>query len=217
MKEQIIEFLKGIGTIILFLFLGSLGSILFGKYYYSDNIIYATLSQIATYLLMLIIIGLIYHKRLINDFKNFKKDNVNIALKNWLIGLGAMIIANIIITNIVKDIPANETLNRELLTSYPISNIITMIFIGPLIEEIVFRASFKNAFHKWYIFSFVTALIFGLAHIAEFNLLEFLFVIPYGSLGFFLAKAFYETDNIYTSYLAHMLHNALSIIIIFAL
>ena len=217
MKEKCIAFFKGIGSIILFIFLSAIGSLLFGKYYESSNLLYATLSQLGTYLLIISVIALVYKERLINDFKNFKKENVNIAFKNWIIGFGAMIIANLIITNFVHDIPVNESLNREILLNYPISNIITMIFIGPLIEEIVFRASFKEAFSNKYLFCFTTALIFGLAHIADWKLLEFLFVIPYGSLGFFLAKAFYETDNIYTSYLAHMFHNALTIMIIFAL
>ena len=96
----------------------------------------------------------------------------------------------------------------------PITNMITMIIIGPLLEEITFRASFKNAFSKWYPFALTTGFLFGLAHIAEYTLLEFLFIIPYGALGFFFAKAFYETDNIYTSYIAHFFHNFLCIILI---
>lgn len=217
MKAKVIAFFKGIGTIILYLVLSILGALLFGNFYQSENKLVAGLSQLGTYTLMLIVIGLIYHKRLINDFKNFKKENLNIALKNWLIGLGVMMITNIIITMFVHDIATNESLNRELLMKYPLSNIITMIFIGPLLEEITFRASFKEAFSKWYTFAITTGLLFGLAHIAKWELLEFLFVIPYGALGFFFAKAFYETDNIYTSFIAHMIHNALAICLIFIL
>lgn len=217
MEKRFINFLKGLGSIALFLVLSIIGNILFGKHYYSNNMIYATLSQIATYLLIFIVIALLNKDRLINDLNSFKKEYVNTAFRNWIIGLGAMVITNIVITSIVHDIPVNESLNREILTNYPLSNIITMIFIGPLIEELIFRASFKQAFNNKYLFCLTTALLFGLAHIAEWNLLEFLFIIPYGSLGFFLAKAFYETDNIYTSYLAHMFHNTLSIIIIFFL
>ena len=178
MKAKVMAFFKGIGTIILYLVLSILGALLFGNFYQSENKLVAGLSQLGTYTLMLIVIGLIYHKRLINDFKNFKKENINIALKNWLIGLGVMMITNIIITMFVHDIATNESLNRELLMKYPLSNIITMIFIGPLLEEITFRASFKEAFSKWYTFAITTGLLFGLAHIAKWELLEFLFVIP---------------------------------------
>lgn len=215
--SKILEFFKGIGTIFLYLILVIIGGRLFGDYYYANNKIIATLAQLGTYIILLIGLSLIYLKRLINDAKNFKKEYLNIALKNWIIGLGAMIISNIIIISITNDIAANESANRELLSNYPISNIISMIFIGPFIEEITFRASFKKAFTKWYTFAIATSLIFGLFHIAEFTLLELLFIIPYGALGFFFAKAFYETDNIYTSFIAHMIHNALCILIILML
>ena len=125
-----------------------------------------------------------------------------------------MIISNIIITTFTNDISVNEAANRELLMTYPISNIISMVIIGPFIEEITFRLSFKNAFYKWYTFAIVTSILFGLVHIAEFKLLEFLFIIPYGALGFFFAKAMYETDNVFTSYIAHMIHNAICVVII---
>ncbi len=214
MKTKILEFLKGIGTIGLYILLTILGAFLFSKYYYSANKVIATFAQLGTYIIMLLGLCLVYHKRLIEDFKKFKKDNINIALRNWIMGLGVMMISNLIITFFVKDIAANESANRELLFSYPISNIISMVLIGPMIEEITFRASFQKAFKKWYTFALTTGIIFGLAHIAKFNLLEFLFIIPYGALGFFFAKALYETDNIYTSFIAHMTHNLLCVILI---
>lgn len=213
-KQAVIEFFKGIGTILLYFLLAGIGYTLFGNFYFNDNKIIATLAQLGTYIVMLSGLGLVYHKRLINDFKNFKQTYVGVAIKNWILGLIIMMISNIIITTILKDIAANENANRQLLLNYPISNFITMIFIGPLIEEITFRASFKNAFKKWWTFALTTGLIFGLAHIAEWNLTEFLYIIPYGALGFFFAKAFYETDNIYTSFIAHMIHNALCVTII---
>lgn len=212
---KISEFFNGLGTIGLYYLFAILGSFLFGEYYFSSNFFLATLSQLGTYILMLLGLGFIYRKRLIEDFKSFKKEYTYSALKNWIIGFAVMFITNLIISMFIKDIAANESANRNLLASYPISNIITMIFIGPLIEEITFRASFKKAFSKWYTFSIFTGLLFGLAHIAEFTLLEFLYLIPYGALGFFFAKAFYETNNIYTSFLAHMFHNALCILVIF--
>jgi len=126
-----------------------------------------------------------------------------------------MMICNILIQSITGDIAANESANRELLTNFPISNIITMVFIGPLIEEITFRASFKKAFTKWYTFSLVTAIIFASFHLlAGSSLSEILYIIPYGALGFFFAKAFYETDNIYTSFIAHMVHNGICVCLI---
>lgn len=211
-KEKFWGVMKGFGTIILYFILTGIFAFLFRDFLTSPNKTVVGISQVLVYLLILIILCLIYHKRLIHDFKNFKKDNLNIAVKNWLIGLALMMASNIIITWIIGDIAANETANRELLTRLPISSFFTMVIIAPLIEEITFRASFKQGFDKWYTFALTTGLLFGLAHIADFKLLELLFIIPYSSLGFFFAKAFYETNNIFTSYIAHLIHNGLVIL-----
>lgn len=213
-KERILEFFKGLGTIILFYIVANFTAQMLKPFNSSNNMVIATISQIATYLIILLVLGLIYHKRLINDFKNFKKEYFTVAIKNWLLGLIVMVIANLIITSIIGNLPANESANRELLNAYPVSNTIIMILIGPMVEEITFRASFKKAFKSIYPYAITTGLLFGLAHIAEPNLLELLFIIPYGALGFFFAKALYETDNIYTSYIAHFLHNTMCIFLI---
>lgn len=218
LENKILEILKGIGTIALYFIVSLICSYLFRNYTFSDNIVIATLFQILTYVILLLVIGAKYHKRLIRDFKNFKKEYVGVALKNWIIGLGAMSIANIIISSIAGGIASNEEANRTLLGNYPISSFISMVFLGPLIEELTFRASFKSAFSKWYTFAIVTALLFGSAHISSFistkDFYELLYLIPYSTLGFFFAKAFYETDNIYTSYLAHMFHNGMCVILL---
>lgn len=215
---KILEFLKGLGTILLYFVISLICSYFFQDFYYHDNFIIATIFQLLVYVIMLLVLGLIYHKRLIQDFKNFKKDYVYISFKNWIIGLGAMFIANILVSSFVGGVASNEEANRTLLGAYPISSIISMVFLGPLIEEITFRASFKKAFSKWYTFAIVTALLFGTAHIQSFfitfDFRELLFLIPYSSLGFFFAKAFYETDNIYTSYLAHMFHNGMCVLLL---
>ncbi len=212
------EFMKGLGTILIYLLISLICSYFFRDYYYHDNRIIASIFQVLVYVIMLIVLGLIYHKRLIDNFRSFKKEYVKIAIRNWIIGLGAMMISNIIISSLAGGIASNEEANRVLLSEYPVSSFISMIFLGPLIEEIVFRASFKKAFPNWYSFAIVTSLLFGFAHISSFlstnNYWELLYLIPYSALGFFFAKAFFETDNIYTSYFAHMLHNAMCVILL---
>jgi len=54
MKEKALEFFKGIGTIILFILLSFIGNILLGDFYISDNIIISTLSQLGTYIIILL-------------------------------------------------------------------------------------------------------------------------------------------------------------------
>ena len=213
-----LEFFKGLGTILVYFVVTLICSYLFQDYYYHDNFVVATIFQILVYLILFLVLALIYHKRLIHDLKEFKKEYVFIAFKNWMIGLGAMFIANIVISSFGGELATNEEANRNLLAMYPISSFISMVFLGPIIEEITFRASFKKAFSKWYTFAIVTSLLFGAAHIQTFfvtyDFMELLYLIPYSALGFFFAKAFYETDNIYTSYLAHLFHNGMCVILL---
>ena len=222
METKIFEFLKGLGTIVLYFALSILVSYLFSDLAYHDNVVIATVFQILSYIIILLILGLLYHKRLIHDFKNFKKEYVGIAIKNWIIGLGAMYIANILISSFVgSSVSVNEDINRNLLALYPASSVVSMVILAPIVEELTFRAGFKKAFSKWYTFSLVTALIFATAHIQTFfvtwDFLELLYLLPYGALGFFFAKAFYETDNIYTSILAHMFHNGICVLVLLIL
>ena len=213
-----LEFFKGLGTILVYFVVTLICSYLFQDYYYHNNFVVATIFQILVYLILFLVLALIYHKRLIHDLKEFKKEYVFIAFKNWMIGLGAMFIANIVISSFGGGLATNEEANRNLLAMYPISSFISMVFLGPIIEEITFRASFKKAFSKWYTFAIVTSLLFGAAHIQTFfvtyDFMELLYLIPYSALGFFFAKAFYETDNIYTSYLAHLFHNGMCVILL---
>ena len=213
-----LEFFKGLGTILVYFVVTLICSYLFQDYYYHDNFVVATIFQILVYLILFLVLAIIYHKRLIHDLKEFKKEYVFIAFKNWMIGLGAMFIANIVISSFGGGLATNEEANRNLLAMYPISSFISMVFLGPIIEEITFRASFKKAFSKWYTFAIVTSLLFGAAHIQTFfvtyDFMELLYLIPYSALGFFFAKAFYETDNIYTSYLAHLFHNGMCVILL---
>ena len=99
-----------------------------------------------------------------------------------------------------------------------------MVFIGPFIEEMVFRKSMKKAFNNKNYFLVISALIFGSAHIlisldfsslasfaSSFFSINTLFVIPYSVMGYFLAKSYIDTDSIFTSTLMHMFNNGLAV------
>ncbi len=185
-----------------------------------SNIKINLLLNILVYFIGITIIFIIYRKSIIKEWqayiKNFKK-YVKIALKNWGLGFLFMVIFNIIANSIVGSLASNEAQNREILSELPIISVITMVFMGPILEELLFRKNFKNAFNNKQLFLICTAFLFGLAHVINFldnSLLEILYILPYSSLGYFFAKAYYETDCIFTSITCHMLHNGLSIFLI---
>ena len=65
---KILEFLKGLGTILLYFVTMIIASILLADFYYHSNIVIATIAQIFVYVLLLVVLGALYHKRLIHDF-----------------------------------------------------------------------------------------------------------------------------------------------------
>ena len=131
-----------------------------------------------------------------------------------------MFTSNFIITFLLKGGGANnEHAVQTMIKSLPWLMLIDAGFIAPFNEEIVFRKSLKNVFKNKWIFVFMSFLLFGGAHVigsAE-NILDYLYLIPYGVLGGAFALAYYETDNIFTSISLHMIHNTILIILSIAM
>lgn len=194
----------------------------------SDNFWISNLAYLALYLITLLIIFLIVKKDIIKQFKDFlkkPKEIINKGLSYWGYGLLVMIGSNLVISSFVNNISVNEQMARETLFEFPLYAIPVTILIGPFLEEVIFRYALRKSFNKKTVYALTSAFIFGLLHVLtaidEFtiaNLLshwkEFLFIIPYGSLGYFFAKAYYETDNLFSSIIPHVLHNSLSVALV---
>ncbi len=193
---------------VLYILLSIYMEVTFKICFNSSNLLVSNLSLILSNIFLLLVISLFFLPTIIEDFKKINKDALSLSYKNWLKGLVIMYISNIIIVLITKDIATNESYNRDLLFDMPIYAISVMVFVAPLIEELIFRLSIKDLFKNKWVYATVSGLIFGLMHLTTAtSLLELLYVIPYGSLGFFFAKSVYETDNIWSSMITHMSHN----------
>lgn len=216
-KNFFVEIGKSLGIFLLYLFLSIYLSSIFSSLIDSNNFWLKNIMALLIELLIMVILFFIYHKRIISDFKDFKanfKNIINTSLKNWVLGLAIMFVSNIIIGLIVGNMANNEAANRSLLISTPIYAITTMIFVAPITEEIIFRLSPKKAFTKKYTYLIYSGLFFGGMHLlASTSWLELLYIIPYGALGFFFAKSYQETDNIWSSIATHMIHNTLAVIL----
>ena len=215
---------KGIGMILLYiLIIPEVILFLFKTFHLNleNQNIYIWLN-ITTYLIMILFIFSIYKKDLIIDFNKFInrwKENLRIGFKNWLFGFLCMVFTNAIIIQLTGNIASNEAQNRSFIDIFPIISFIFMVFIGPFIEEILFRKGFKDVFKNKYLYYVFSAFLFGFAHILATistidvfaNPLQLLYIIPYSAIGFFLAKSYIETDTIYTSTLFHTFHNAIAV------
>lgn len=219
MNSKLLNFkslLKGIGYLVLFIILPSIISIPFNFIQKQTSLIY-NLQTIITYLIITIIFILLSLKDIKQNIKTFNKKILKKSIIYWLIGLAIMIISSTIISAIGIPLPTNEASNRQQFNTYPIVQIITSIIFTPIIEEIIFRHSFKDLSSNKHIFAIFTGLFFALMHLPDAftNTLMLIHLIPYGACGIAFGYIYKETDNIIATIIPHSLHNLISILKLF--
>ena len=162
-----------------------------------------------------LVVFLIYYKDLISELKKFVhniKNNFDTGLKYWFLGLIIMYISNLILLVVFKSGGANnENAVQEMIKLCPIAMGFYTCLIAPFVEEIVFRKTLKDFFKNKWIFVIVSFLFFGGAHVLSMasNIIDLLYIIPYGALGATFALAYHKTDTIYTTVTFHVIHNSL--------
>lgn len=181
----------------------------------NDKILITLLNDI---ILMTILIFL-YRKELIIDFKKLKENFNEIfdtSFKYWFLGLILMMISNIVIKVFFPvAVSGNENTVQSLIKANPLALLITAGFIGPIIEELVFRTSIRDIFKNKWLFVFISALIFGFLHVifAFENIIDLIYMFPYFFLGLFLAYMVEKTDNNFSSIMMHIFHNTFLVLL----
>lgn len=170
------------------------------------------LSTFSSFIVSIILL-LIYRKELIEEFKKFKSNGIkgfDSGFKCWIVGLVIMFSSNIILAVIFKSGGANnENIVQSLISALPIIMGIDVCLLAPFNEEIVFRKTLYDVIKDKRILVSASFLLFGLAHVvgsAE-NIIDWLYIIPYGALGGAFALAYKKTDTVFTSMTLHMIHN----------
>ncbi len=166
-----------------------------------------------------LILVLMYLKDIIRNIKDLIKEKLkplDKAFNCWFVGVMVMIISNLLITYINNGSSSNnEEAIKLILSSSPILSYINIALLGPIIEELVFRESFKQVFKNKWIYLFTSGIIFGALHVIMSpinSIVDYLYLIPYCSMGLAFAYMYYETDNITTSLSMHIFHNTLNVI-----
>ncbi len=175
-------------------------------------------TQVATILgnaLFILLLYLMYKKDLDKEFKTFKKNfksNFKTGFKYYIAGLISMIVFNLFIAIIIKDVSANENIVREMLFKFPVYTMFSIAVIAPLSEELTFRKSMDPLLKNKWIYALSCGLLFGACHLiaGEFKLINLLYLLPYGSLGFVFALMDRETKTTFTSIMMHMIHNTMT-------
>lgn len=174
----------------------------------------------------LIIIFMIYGKRNINSlkdyYKNFKK-YFKISIIYYVIGLMIMYMSNNIISIYFSEAVANNDVAvKTLLSKYPLYMIFSTLIYAPIVEETIFRRSIKDIILAFgnnlitkYVYIIISGVLFAAMHIIGMvnSNLDYLYIIPYLSLGIAFAALYYKTDNLFTTITLHALHNSLAVLI----
>ncbi len=181
-------------------------------------------------IIFMIIVFFVFKDDMVRDLKSYLKGfikNFEVSVKYYFIGLIIMIVSNLMIALCFKGASANnEEAVRNLINLYPLYMIFSVAIYAPFIEETIFRKCIKNFILSFgnnkitkYIYISLSGLIFALMHIVGManSVLDYLYVIPYLSLGASFAALYYKTDNIFSSIVMHSMHNTAAVLLYLAL
>lgn len=204
---------KGFKSFSFYLIIPAFLAMIFDKFV--DN--HLVLANVLFYLIVLLFFLFCSRKDIKKDFKDIKKNfkkYILVILKWTLIEFCFMIISNYVILLFIDSLPNNELSNREFLMNSPILAISYLLLIAPMIEEYVFRYSFKNI-KNYYFFTFITSSLFASLHLLSINSISHIwYIIPYFVMSVGFGTIYYKCQNYFASTIAHIIHNVLCVIII---
>lgn len=165
------------------------------------------------------ILIIMYRKSLIDGFKNLisKKGKPLLhGFEIWFVGLMIMAFSTMLISWLNSgNTSTNEESIRTTLEMFPVVASISIAILSPVIEELVFRKSFREIFNNKWIYIATSGLLFGALHVflSPINsFIDYLFLIPYCSMGVAFSYMYYESNNIMVPISMHVMHNTLNII-----
>lgn len=177
------------------------------------------LLQLFSNFICVTILIILYRKSIIKGIKDLKNKNFKPLLKGfeiWFIGLMVMAFSNFIITWLNSGNTANnEESIRIMLKNSPYFASLSIVILAPIIEELTFRKSFREIFDNKWLYIATSGIIFGAIHIflsPVNSIIDYLYIIPYCSMGVAFSYMYYETDNILVPITMHIMHNAITLI-----
>lgn len=165
-------------------------------------------------ILMLVIIYYTFEKEIklaIKDLKENHKEHFDKYFKIYLIGITIMILSNLLIGKFGGGISENESAIRDEFKLYPVFTYISAVFLAPLLEESIFRLSFRAMIKNKIIYIITSGLIFGSLHLinTKIDYLLPIYLISYASCGWAFAYIMSKSNNILISTAFHFMHNGL--------
>jgi len=166
------------------------------------------LISIAIQIVTFIVLFIMYYQRIISDFKR-------LSHRDWLTVIVATVI--IIIINILGSYlleyfnvnMSNQDEIEALFDSLKIPTLLFTVLMAPVVEELIFRYSFKTFIKNDILFVILSGLIFGVLHSIGIALLL------YAYIGVSLAIVYLRTNkNIASTITIHMLNNVFAALLL---
>lgn len=192
-----------------------------------------------SYVIVLVPLFLLNRKRLVYDFISFKNDKQTKPIGFIVQGFAEFFVVTIAL-GLVQTLLSQafgfgtDSVNQAsieimLKSKYAVLMIVTVVFIGPLVEEIVFRTSIFNLVKNKKLAILISSIVFGSIHLVTelimlfsgqftfFLLAETLAMsIPYVGMGVFFAYLYNKSNqNLFVVYVIHALANLLSVVTIY--
>ena len=214
---------KGLKVLVLYLFMSVLSYILLALFGINLDKLNIIIKQIYLILFesgIIFIITLMYKEEFISNFKDFKKNwftYLKKYTKCWIVALILMILSTLVISIFTKTFESeNQKIIIDQIHKMPLYTFIMIVILSPIIEELVFRLSFKKIFpHTKFLFIFFSGLFFGFIHVIGNleNIINLLYIIPYSIPGFIFAYIYDKSNNICIPISLHIIHNIFMMII----
>lgn len=154
--------------------------------------------------------------------------NFKSILKTCFQMLVLFYLTNIVINVIILmfssvDESANQAQVVQMMHLVPFVTLFSSLIYAPIVEEIVFRGVCYRALRpKLSVLSaaLFSAFAFGFIHIMSSlligNFTDFIYILSYGCIGFFLALTYEKTNSIFGSMFLHFLNNAIACLLLIA-
>lgn len=174
-----------------------------------------TIYMILVELTLIFIISAIYRDYLKNAWNDLKTNHAKYFkeyFKYWLLALVLMMISNGIIAVLLPNASANnEEVINEMFRLIPFYTFVLAVFMAPILEELVFRQSFRYMFKNDLLFIIASGLMFGGFHVfGTFEqITDLLYIIPYSIPGIVFAYVLTKSKNIFVPMGLHFMHNGL--------
>ena len=162
-----------------------------------------------------LILGYLLRKDIKRDCLTFK-GNFKTYMRYIFPKLGIFFIIYIVISVPIALIAGKISTNQAQLNELPLALTATMaILFAPILEEFMFRGLLRKSIPNDTLFMIISSFVFGAAHMlyAEENLMMYIYIIPYTLLGYFLARSYAKTNNIFTNISIHFLWNTFAILL----